>query len=135
MLARCMLSRLHNMNVKRKAAPGVLIAAILAQNRKSRQYGSAPLPTLSPPLEVVLPSFLLRDAILARYMLWPSVLRPSVTSPFYITEITPHHRPGMLVLCCQRSPQNSTGNTPRRGREMQVGWGKINDFGQITSYI
>ena len=41
------------MNVNRKAAPGVLIATILAQNRKSRQSGSAPLPMLSPPLEVV----------------------------------------------------------------------------------
>jgi len=61
------------MNVNRKAAPGILIAAILAQNRKSRQSGSAPLPTLSPPLGVVLPSFLLRDAKLARYMLWPSM--------------------------------------------------------------
>ena len=65
----------------------------------------------------------------------PLSVRLSVTSPCYITEITPHHRPGMLVLCCQRSPQNSTGNTPRRGRQMQVWWGKMNDFGQITSYI
>ena len=71
------------MNVNRKAAPRVLIATILAQNRKSRQSGSAPLPTLSPPLEVVLPSFLPRDAILAQYMLWPSV-RPSVCNMFML---------------------------------------------------
>ena len=58
-----------------------------------------------------LASFLLRDAVLAQYMLWPSV-RPSVTCLCYITEITQHHRPGILVLCCRKYPQNSTGITP-----------------------
>ena len=62
-------------------------------------------------------------------------VRPFLTSPCYITEITPHHRPGILVLCCQRSPQNSTGNTPCEVAKCGVGWGKINDFGQITCYI
>jgi len=44
---------MENMNVNRKPEPGVLTAAIVAKKRKSRQFGRAPLPMLSPPLEVV----------------------------------------------------------------------------------
>ena len=52
-----------------------------------------------------------------------------------ITQITPHDTPGTLVFWCQRSPRNSTGGHPLRGRQMQVGWVKIGDFRQITGYI
>jgi len=52
-----------------------------------------------------------------------------------ITQTTPHDCPGTLVLWCQRSPRNSTGVTPIRGRRMQVGWVKIGDFWLITGYI
>jgi len=123
------------MNVNRKAAPGVLIATILAQNRKSRQSGSAPLPTFSPPLEVVLPSFLPRDAILARYMLWPSV-RPPVCNMFVLyngDNATPKARDSSFVL--SKISAKFDRLHPLRGRQMQVGWRKINDFRQITCYI
>jgi len=52
-----------------------------------------------------------------------------------ITQTTPHDSPGTLVFRSQRSPLNSTGVTPLRGRLMQVGWIKIVDFRQITGYI
>jgi len=46
---------------------------------------------------------------------------------------TPH--PGTLVFWSQRSLRNLTRVTPLRGRQMQAGWVKIDDFRQITSYI
>ena len=52
-----------------------------------------------------------------------------------ITQTTPHDTPGSLVFWCQRLPRNSTGVTPYRGHQMQVGWVKIGDFRQITGYI
>ena len=80
------------------------------------------------------------SAVLAM-ALCPSV-RPSVTSRCStktakrrITQTTPHDTPGNLVYCRQRSPWNSTGVTPLRGRQTQVGWVKIGDFRQITGYI
>ena len=57
------------------------------------------------------------------------------TAKCRITQTTPHDTPGTLVFRCQRSPRNSTGVTPLRGRQMQVGWVKIGDFRQITGYI
>jgi len=52
-----------------------------------------------------------------------------------ITQTTPHDTPGNLVFGCQRSPRNSTGVTPLRGRQMQVEWVKIGDFLPIAGYI
>ena len=54
-----------------------------------------------------------------------------------ITQTTPHDTSGTLVFRRQRSPRNSTGVTPLRGRRMQVGWVKvkIGDFRQISGYI
>jgi len=59
--------------------------------------------------------FLPRDAILARYMLWPCVC-PSVSvtsrsctlmAQHRNTIIAPHNSPGTLVFWSQRSPQNT----------------------------
>jgi len=52
-----------------------------------------------------------------------------------ITQTTPHDSSGALVFWRQRSPRNSTGGHPLRGRRMHVGWVKIGDFWQITGYI
>ena len=71
----------------------------------------------------------------------PSV-RPSITSRSStktakrrITQTTAYDTPVTLVFGCQRSLRNSTGVTPLRGRQMQVGWVKIGDFRQIAGYI
>ena len=45
-----------------------------------------------------------------------------------ITQRKRHDSPGTLVFHCQNTPQNSTGVTPLRGRQIQVGWVKIDDF-------
>ena len=52
-----------------------------------------------------------------------------------ITQTTSHDSPGTLVFRCQRSPRNSNGVTPLRGRRMQAGWVKIGDFRHISGYI
>jgi len=51
-----------------------------------------------------------------------------------ITQTTPHDSPRTLVFWSQRSLRNWLGS-PLAGRQMQVGWVKIGDFRQITSYI
>ena len=72
----------------------------------------------------------------------PVSVCPSVTSRCStktakrrITQTTPHDSPGTLVFWSQRSPRNSTGDHPLRGRRMQVGCVKIGYFWQITGYI
>jgi len=86
--------------------------------------------------------FLQRDAMIARYMLWPCVrlclsvrLRLSVTSrcstrmaEHRITQTKPHDSTGTLVFCRQRSPRNSTGVTPYGGAKCRRGWLKSATF-------
>ena len=71
--------------------------------------------------------FLPREAMHARYMLWPRVcltVSPSVsvtsrcstkTAKRRITQTTPHDNPGTLFFCRQRSPRNSAGVNPYGG--------------------
>jgi len=63
------------------------------------------------------PTFLPRDAMLARYMLWPCVRLCLCLSQvgvllkllnIWITLTKPHDSPESLVFWCQRSPRNST---------------------------
>ena len=84
----------------------------------------------------LLHTFLPRDAIIRSTSHGPVSVRLSVsvslsvsvtsqsstkTAKRRITQTTPHDTPGSLVFSCQRSPHNSTGVTPLRGRRMQVG--------------
>jgi len=83
-----------------------------------------------------------RDAMHPRYMLWPSVcvcvcvcLCLSVTSrnstktaKCRIIQTTPHDSTGTLVVCCQRSPRNSTGVTLYGGAKCRWGGSKSATF-------
>ena len=51
-----------------------------------------------------------------------------------ITQTTPHDSPWTVFLLKPNSGKFDRGH-PLRGRQMQVGWVKIGDFQQITSYI
>jgi len=77
------------------------------------------------------------SAVLAM-VLCPSV-RPSVcpsatsqsstkTAKRRITQTTPHDKPRILVLWCQRSPRNSTGVTPYGGTKCRWGGSKSATF-------
>jgi len=79
-------------------------------------------------------SFLPRDATLARYMLWACVcvcLCLSVTSR---CSTKTEKRRDSSFLTPKISAKFDRGK-PVRGRQMQVGWVKIDDFLQITGYI
>ena len=52
----------------------------------------------------------------------------SKTNKCRIKQTTPDDSPGSLVFWRQRSPRNSTGAIPYGGRQMQVGWVKVDDF-------